>query len=143
MLTNLLTILISSSQALFVWLYPFLMVLMAYLYRHISILFAFSSGSLDQHWLPILPFVWCGKYSRRNHYEQILSIVRTKLLVVQPKVFALGTSSLELYLVKLSCICIGKRNVVCGLSQLHSEDLRLECHRALANLFCVIFLPCT
>ncbi|KAJ8448287.1 hypothetical protein Cgig2_025211 [Carnegiea gigantea] len=45
-----------------------------------------NQGSLEYHWLPVLPFGWCGKYSRRNRYVQILTRIMTKLLVVQPKV---------------------------------------------------------
>ncbi|KAJ8429003.1 LOW QUALITY PROTEIN: hypothetical protein Cgig2_025670 [Carnegiea gigantea] len=58
----------------------------SYLYRHISVLFAFSSGSLEYHWLLVLPFGWFGKYLKRNRYVQILTGIMTKLLVVQPKV---------------------------------------------------------
>ena len=93
--TNLRTVSLSLSQAWFVWLYPFLIVLVGSLYRHISVLFAFSLGSLEYHWLPVLPFGWCGKYLKRNRYVQILTRIMTKLLVVQPKVLPQELSPLN------------------------------------------------
>ncbi|KAJ8441628.1 LOW QUALITY PROTEIN: hypothetical protein Cgig2_025795 [Carnegiea gigantea] len=36
----------------------------------------FNQGSLEYHWLPVLPFGWCGKYSKRNRYVQILTWTR-------------------------------------------------------------------